>query len=163
MRDDPCVDGLEILWIEIHLPLQQPMLIRCVYRPPKSNALYLDKICESIDFALDERIELFMLGDYNIDWKSSHSDGNKTKLNIILSSIYSRHLFQMVQDIIGPQEIHLGIEQSIIELTFCNTPNECSNAKSALLSWTNHNIVSITKYTKVPKRPARRTIRATEF
>lgn len=38
-----------------------------------------------------------------------------------------------------------GIE-SIIDLIFCNALNKSSNAKSAMLPYTNHNIVCITKY-----------------
>lgn len=153
VRDDLCVNGLEILWIQIHLPFQQPTLIGCIYRPPKSDALYLDKICESIDLALDDRKELFMLGDYNIGWKSKHSDGNKTKFT---QYIESRNLYQMVQDVTRSSRNKFGHKtESIIDLIFSNDPNKCSNAKSALVSWTDHNIVYITKYTKVPKRPPR--------
>ena len=133
VRDDLCVNGLEILWIQIHLPFQQPKLIGCIYRPPKSDALYLDKICESIDLALDDRKELFMLGDYNIDWKSKHSDGNKTKFT---QYIESRNLYQMVQDITRSSRNKFGHKtESIIDLIF-------SNAN-----------------TKVPKRPPRVILR----
>lgn len=87
VRDDLCVNGLEILWIQIHLPFQQPTLIGCIYRPPKSDIAYLDKICKSIGLALDERRELFMLGDCNINWKNTNSDGNKTKFTQYIESL----------------------------------------------------------------------------
>lgn len=157
VRDDLCVDGIEILWIQIHLPFQQPTLIGCVYRPPNSNISYLNKICESMDLAMNERRDLFVLGDFNIHWESSHSGANKTRFSQYIESC---NLSQMVNEITRSARNKYGQKtESTIDLIFCNVPGKCSNAKSVLLSWTDHNIVSITKHTKVPKRPPRITIR----
>ena len=58
MKEDLCVNELEILLIEVHLPFQQPTLIGCVYRPPKSNIVYMNNILESIDLPLGERFDV---------------------------------------------------------------------------------------------------------
>ena len=97
-----------------------------------------------------------MLRDYNIDRKNSHSDGNKTKFT---QYIESRNLFQMVHNGSRSSRNKFGHRtESIIDLIFCNGLHKGLNAKSALLSWTDHNIVCITKYTKMPKRPPGVTI-----
>ncbi len=119
--------------------------------------LYLDKTCESTDLALDERRDLFMLGDFSINWKSTHSDGNKIKFEQYIESC---NLFQMVQDSTRSSRNKFGSRtESSIDLIIRNTPNKCSNAKLIQLAWTDHNIVYITKYNKVPKRPSRVTLR----
>lgn len=157
VRNDLCVEGLEILWTQIYLPFQQPILIGCIYRPPKSNALYLDKLCESLDHVLNERLDFFLLGDYNINFHNASTDGNKARLTQYLES---HNLSQMVKDITRSSKNRMGHKtESIIDLIICNVPNKCSRATSTEVAWTDHNIVCITKKTKVPKRPPRITIK----
>ena len=68
-RDDLNVCQLEALWAQVHLPHQAPILVGCVYRPPSSKVSYLDDLCTGFDQATDSNIDLFTLGDFNVNWK----------------------------------------------------------------------------------------------
>ncbi len=39
-RANLCVGHAEVIWLQIQLPYQLPMLTGCVYRSPKSNVLF---------------------------------------------------------------------------------------------------------------------------
>ena len=51
----------------------------CVYRPPSSTVSYLDDLCTGFDQATDSNRDVFILGDFNINWKD-HNNSNRTKL-----------------------------------------------------------------------------------
>jgi len=53
---------------------------------------------------------LYLCKDYNIDWKSSISDGNKTKFTHYIVVIYFKW-YKIAQ---GPQETNLGIEPKVL-------------------------------------------------
>ncbi|XP_026050145.1 uncharacterized protein LOC113037368 [Astatotilapia calliptera] len=72
-KDLPNLSDVEMIWIEIFLPHTKPVLIGCCYRPPKSTTEYLEKICRSIEQVLNPEKDIFLLGDFNIDWLSNSS------------------------------------------------------------------------------------------
>lgn len=78
-HDLPNLSDVEMIWIEIFLPHTEPVLIGCCYRPPKSTTGYLDKICRSIKEVLKPEKNIFLLGDFNIDWLSNSSLKEKIK------------------------------------------------------------------------------------
>lgn len=77
-RDDLNVCQVEALWAQVHLPHQAAILVGCVYRPPSSKVSYLDDLCTGFDQATDSNRDVFILGDFNINWKD-HNNSNRTK------------------------------------------------------------------------------------
>lgn len=62
--------NIEALWVQVHLPHLKPILVGCYYKPPSANIQYLNEICDMFDVVCDEKREIFILGDLNIDWFS---------------------------------------------------------------------------------------------
>ena len=98
-REDFMMKDTEALWIQVHLPNLKPILIGCCYRPPHANSLYLNKLCEMLDKVSDRNNEMYLLGDFNIDWLSS-TCSLKKKLKDIC---YACNLSQLVYH---PTRIH---------------------------------------------------------
>jgi len=147
-RADLEINGIELLWTEIHLPYVQPILIGCLYRPPSAKAEYLNTIVQSLETVSNGDKEVMILGDFNIDW-SSDTCTMKQRLNLELSSL---NLTQMVKD---PTRICTNVNgtetSSCIDLLFTNRPDLFTCAKSSPLGCTDHNLVYITRKTKPPK------------
>lgn len=55
-------DGLESLWVKVHLPHLKPVLIGCCYSPPGTNVQYLNDLCVLIDRVTDVNGDIFLLG-----------------------------------------------------------------------------------------------------
>lgn len=150
-REDLHVNQVEVLWVQLQLPHQSPILVGCVYRPPSSNAAYLNDLCESIDRATDENRDVFLLGDFNINWKDE-TNANKIKLSRFAMSC---NMTQMVNEVTRLSSRKGRCVETCIDLIFCNIPKESSKANSFPVGWSDHNITTITKPTKVPRKPPR--------
>lgn len=70
MRIDLMLYEIEALWLQVHIPHLKPLLVCCCYRPPNANLAYLDKSCVMIDNVCDNQSEIYIMGDFNIDWNS---------------------------------------------------------------------------------------------
>lgn len=68
--DDLAIDGIEALWVLVHLPHTKPFLIGCCYRPPNADINYLSDVCSMLDKASDGNREVYFLSDMNINWLS---------------------------------------------------------------------------------------------
>ncbi len=78
IREDLMNFDIEVLWLQIHLPHLKLILVGCCYRPPSANIKYLDKICQMIDYISVMGQEIYLTGDFNIDWFSQNcSQENK--------------------------------------------------------------------------------------
>ena len=64
IRNDLSRNGVEALWLQIHIPYSKPILICCCYRPPCSNVDYLDNICSMLQIVTDKNSEVFFCGRY---------------------------------------------------------------------------------------------------
>ena len=71
LRNDLMSCDVEMLWLQVHLPHLKPILLGCCYRPPSSSSQYLDNLCEMFDRACDEKREIYVLGDLNINFLAS--------------------------------------------------------------------------------------------
>lgn len=52
-------DSLESLWVKVHLSHLKPVLIGCCYRPPETDAKYLNDLCVLIDRVADVNGDIF--------------------------------------------------------------------------------------------------------
>lgn len=46
-------EEVEVLWPQVHIPLQKDMLVGCCDRPPNVNISYMDKISDMLDKVYD--------------------------------------------------------------------------------------------------------------
>lgn len=149
IRTDLGYEGVEFLWLQVQLPHLRPMLIGCCYRPPNATAVYLDNICKIMDKVCDSNSEVFVLGDFNIDWNMNDCP-MKARLHTLADAC---NLSQVVKK---PTRIFRradGIKSSTcIDLIFTNVAELCSKAISLPMGCSDHNLIAVGRKTKIPKR-----------
>lgn len=156
VREDLMNSEIEILWIQIHIPHSKPTLISCCYRPPNSNASYLDGLCENFDKVCDEGKNVFILGDLNINWFSKNCPLYK-RLNFMTSVC---HLSQIVNQATRFTVSKDSFQTSTcIDHIFTNVPELCSQAVSMAVGCSDHNLIAVSKKAKLPKSGARIILR----
>lgn len=143
------IDGsIEAVWVLVHLPHTKPILIGCCYRPPNSDMNYLSAVCSMVDKASDGSREVYVFGDMNINWFSDKCN-MKSKL---LSMAQACNMTQMVSH---PTRIftnkHGSTSSTCLDLIFTNFPERCSKAFSVEVGFTDHNLVVLSRTTKIPK------------
>lgn len=145
-RNDLRWQNIEALWI-VHLQHAKPILVGCVYRPPSAKIQYLDEICDMFDAVCDQKREIFILGDLNIDWLSPHCP-MKNKLK---STATACGLKQIITQPTRVATSALGNSATCIDHIFTNNFNQCSKAVSVPTGCSDHNIIGVTRKTKLPK------------
>lgn len=71
--------NIEVPWLKTYLPHRKPILLGCCYRPPSANNEYLDTICEMLENNTVGGQDIYLMGDFNIDWLAQNCP-LKTKL-----------------------------------------------------------------------------------
>ncbi len=67
---DLMVPNIEAPWLEVRIAHHKPIITGCVYRLPSASVQYLEELCFVLIKVTDMAIEIFVLGDFNIDWLS---------------------------------------------------------------------------------------------
>jgi hypothetical protein len=62
------LNTVEVMWLQVHLPHRNPLLVGSCYRPSSATSQYLDNMCEMLDNVCRINREVYFLGDLNIDW-----------------------------------------------------------------------------------------------
>lgn len=146
-NDFGCV-GVEALWLQVQLPHLRPVLIGVRYRPPNVPTVYLDKICTMLDKVCDTKYEIYFLGDLNIDWHLN----NCLLKNKLFSLTEICNLSQVVKKSTRVSYRSDGTKiATCIDLIFTNAADLCSKAISMPVGFSDHNLVSVNRKTKVPK------------
>lgn len=147
LRKDLDILGVEILWLQVHLPYIKPILVGCCYRPPSSNIQYLEKICTILQQVTDENREIYFLGDLNIDWFCGTCTLRK-KLNDMATIC---NLTQMVN--IPTRVSCKGAVKTAtcIDHIFSNAVDLCSKVVSMPVGFSDHNIIAVARKAKIPK------------
>ena len=70
---------IESTWIEIKLKNSKPFLFSSVYRPPSSKAEWLESFSKQMEKALSISVEVYIMGDINIDCKNNDFQNNTWK------------------------------------------------------------------------------------
>ena len=112
---------------------------------------YSDDLCSSLDNATNDNKEVFFMGDLNLNW-CDNKNSNKAKL---LRFTEGYNMIQMVRNATRCS-IRNGIcTETCIDLIFTSVPQQCSSVCVFPVGWYDHNIVSITRISKISKRPHR--------
>lgn len=148
IRTDLMMPNLEVLWLQIQIPHLRPLLVSCCYRPPDSDTLYLDKVCEMLDKSSISGYEVYFMGDLNIDWASQNCP-LKNKLSD------AANICGLTQVIDKPTRICLrknGHRSSTcIDHVFTNAPELCSASLSIPVGYSDHNLIIVNRSTKLTK------------
>ena len=152
LRVDLMEEDIEAICVQIHLPFLKPILVCCFYRPPSSNALYMTGLCELFDKISDVNLEIYCMGDSNIDWNVLSC----TNRNKLFSMANACNLTQIVE---LPTRIGMGSDGTVsgtcIDHIFTNAPLQCTRAISAPVGFSDHNVIAVTRRTKIPKPKAK--------
>ena len=84
LRNDLITNDIECLWIEVKIPGTEPFLINTCYRPPSANKEYNTSIARNIEKACLDGKEMYIFGDFNIDYNT-----NKVSLIKDLETIHN--------------------------------------------------------------------------
>ena len=87
---------LEVMWTVMSKANMRRIVIANVYRPPSGNIVNaLDKLKKSFnDIDSDKYPEIFMMGDFNIDYL--HANPNQDKLNNIMAGLGVKQLIKEI-------------------------------------------------------------------
>ena len=148
IRKDLMLNTVEVQWLQVHLPHLKLIPVGSCCRPPSANSQYLDSMCEMLDNVCDINRGVYFLGKLNIDWLSSGCP-LKIKLPTVTSAC------NLVQVINQPTKVvtnNTGIKSSIcIDPIFTNAAEICLKAVAKSIGCSDHNVVAISRKTKVPK------------
>ena len=140
-RDNLMLNTVEVICLQINLPHLKPILVGSCYRTPSANSHYLENMCEMLDNVCDINREVYFLGDLNIDWLS----GIKTVTSAC-------NLDQVVSQPTRVVTNRTGIKSSTYtDHIFTNAADICFKAISKSIVCSDHNIIAISRKTKVPK------------
>ncbi len=141
-------ENIEALWIQVHLPHIKPIVVGCCYKPPNTNMEYLNDICSMIDRVTDENREMYLLGDFNVNWLA---DNYSMKNRLLLMS----RTCNLIQIVSVPTRVVVSKEgvlsSSCIDHIYTNVPNICSIAASLPVGCSDHNLIGVSRRSKVPK------------
>ena len=86
LRDDLEIEKLESLVIQVNKPRSKPILISTWYRPPDTPTAIFDNFEELIAKMDSTGHEIFLLGDFNVDFMPHVNANNTNKLKDIFST-----------------------------------------------------------------------------
>ena len=135
---------LECQWIAINQPHSKQLIIGNIYRPPQGN---IEKFIEKMDFKLSsfnlDRVEIFVIGDFNIDM----SDKNNANCKKLLDLIKPLGLRQIIKKATRPTNNN----SSCIDLILTNS-DMIENVGVMDISLSDHlPILCTRKHYKIPK------------
>ncbi|XP_032440498.1 uncharacterized protein LOC116733782 [Xiphophorus hellerii] len=144
-RPDLMNPQIEIIWVEMKL-LDKPVLLGCCYRSPKSKPPNLNQIHEMMTRVSGENKDIFLMGDFNIDW---FSDSKRKKTADVISRL---GWSQIVKDATRVE----GGSVKCIDHIYTNIPDLCSASTGPRCS--DHNLVTVTVRRYIPQRIRRSNI-----
>lgn len=148
IRKDLMCYEIETIWLQFHLPHSKPMLVGCCYRPPTANSMYLDEICRMIEDISVMTLEIYLTGDFNIDW-FSNSCSLKNKL---LTATNTCGFHQLINKPTRTCYKYDGITSSTcIDHIFTNAPELCLKSISVPTGCSDHNLIAVVRSAKINK------------
>lgn len=141
IRQDLMLSSIEILWLQVQFPHHKPMMIGCCYRPPGSIVQYTDDKCHMLLNVTDRHEEIYLLGDFNIDWFTSCA--LKDRLVNILNTCNLCQIVNVPTRIAS--SLAATVSKSCIDHIYTNVGELCSDFSSLPISFSDHNIVAFSR------------------
>lgn len=133
---------IESIWAEIAVRNSKSFLICSVYRPPNSPSGWIDKFEEEISMAQTTGLEIILMGDFNIEFRSCT---NNKWLNLI-------QLFDLSQIIQQPTRV-TEKSSTLIDHVYTSNPENIIECFVPVYSISDHFPVCFTRKinSKIPK------------
>ena len=133
---------LEMQWITINLGKVRPIVVINIYRPPqgsyKTACKFISEAFEKAD--LKDNTDIFILGDFNINFKDSSSPAFK-ELSFTMKSL---GLSQLVKETTRPSQTNGRDTSTLIDLIFTNS-DAVANVKLLDINISDHLAVMVTR------------------
>ena len=128
-------DNIEGVWIEIMLKKTKPIIVGCVYRPPKQPD-FLDQFERTLNLIPADK-EVIILGDLNICMKVGHSNMAKAYKSV-------QNLFGFTQ-IIKESTRVTDKTESLLDHILVNKPDRTVSSGTLPLGFSDHNLIYCTR------------------
>ena len=148
LRDDLEVENLETLVIQVIKLRSNPILISTWYRPPDTPTTIFDNFEELIGKMDSTGHEIFLLGDFNVDFMPDANENNTNKLKDIFAT------YGLEQLINKPTRVTSN-SSTLIDLCVTNTATKTINSEVFHLAISDHSLIYMTyktKYERIGKR-----------
>ena len=149
----------EICAASFDCPGKLPLIVGAVYRPPSSDATYMEELCTQMKelFLANPRSTVWIAGDTNlpdINWKTSNIHGSNYPLQI------NQLLLDTISDTGSEQVVTFPTrDKNTLDVFITNRPSLIEKCKP-IPGLSDHDIVFVQASTRVPRqRPPRRKIR----
>ena len=126
-------EHIESVCLEIIKPKSKPFLINTVYRPPRSNANFMDELENYLHTLDDQDKELILTGDLNCDPSFPVLQSQSRQLLDILE------LFQMKQVVADATRI-TSDTSSLLDIIATNRPDKVKESGVFHLGISNHSL-----------------------
>ena len=133
-RSELEISNIETLWSEFTLPNTRPFLVCTVYRPPNALSEWIDLFEQEVSIAQTTGLEIILMGDFNIDYKSCI---NRKWFNMV-------QLFDLSQLVSEPTRI-TEISATIIDHVYTNRPENVTECFISHFSISDHFPVCFTR------------------
>ena len=127
----------------IHTEILQPeVLIGCCYRPPSAPMAYWEDIQYSLELiqSKTKSQHLPLLGDFNVDMRSSHSPQNNHLDNRM-------HQYDLINHVQSPTWVTMTIDLVLFQTTTAELLRDCSVIP---VDVSDHSVVLVSYMTYVP-------------
>ena len=141
LRDDLEVENLETLVIQVNKLRSKPILISTWYRPPDTPITIFDNFEELIGKMDSTGHEIFLLGDFNVDFMPDANANNTNKLKDIFAT------YGLEQLINEPTRVTPN-SSTLIDLCVTNTATKIVNSGVLHLGISDHSLIYMTYKTK---------------
>ncbi len=139
------VKKYEILALNLTVSKTLHLIVVGCYRPPSASNDAFSSLMHSVT-SLNYK-ELVLLGDFNVNWLQSASDGFKAICDAL-------SLFQLVETPTRPNMKDCR-ESTLIDLIFSNAPHKYSLASVYANDVSDHCVIAIVRDTKLLKHKPR--------
>ncbi len=141
LLSESVVKKYELLALNLIVSKTLHLTVVACYRPPSASNDAISSLMHSVT-SLNYK-ELVLLGDFNVNWLQSASDGFKA----ICDTFY---LLQLVESPTRPN-LKDSKKSTLIDLIFSNAPHKYSLASVYANDVSDHCVVAIVRDTKLPK------------
>ena len=149
----------EICAASFECPGKLPLIVGAVYRPPSSDATYMEELCSQMKelFRSNPRSTVWIAGDINlpdINWEDNNIQGNNYPIQI------NQLLIDTISDTGSEQVVTFPTrDKNTLDVFITNRPSLIEKCKP-MPGLSDHDIVFVQASTRVPRqRPLRRQIR----
>ena len=157
IREDLMTDSQADIWIEIQLGKGNKLLVGMLYREwtsidgKGSNTDQKERLLELMDKAeqaIQEKGEVVIMGDMNVNMGTSNENGGQRHLKEILNNfISSNNMTQLVKEHTRRRIVSGKLQSSTIDHVYTNMPDNISDLSQTNPASSDHSMIYFTRKT----------------